>query len=65
MNIKCTMLKLFGSLILSPIIVYVVLVIARIFGADYEMSHGETWILWLLMAILISQCWCRCSNSKK
>ena len=65
MNIKCTMLKLFGSLILSPIIVYVVLVIAKFFGADYEMSHGETWILWLLMAILISQCWCRCSNSKK
>jgi len=34
----------------------VVLIIARTFGADYEMSHGETWIVWLLMAILISQC---------
>ena len=56
MNIKCTMLKLFGSLILSPIIVYVVLVVARTFGADYDMSHGETWVVWLLMAILISQC---------
>jgi len=56
MNIKCTAVKLLGSLILSPIIVYVVLIIARTFGADYEMSHGETWIVWLLMAILISQC---------
>jgi len=65
MNIKCTMLKLFGSLILSPIIVYVVLIVARIFGADYDISHGETWIVWLLMAILISQCWCRCSGCKK
>ena len=65
MNIKCTAMKLLGSLILSPIIVYVVLIAARAFGADYEMSNGETWIVWLLMAILISQCWCRCSYSKK
>ena len=57
MNIKCTVLKLLGSLILSPIIVYVVLIVARNFGANYEMSHGETWIVWLLMAILIAQCW--------
>ena len=57
MNIKCTLLKLLGSLIISPIVVYAVLVIARFFGADYEMSHGETFIIWLLMAILISQSW--------
>jgi|TARA_B100000929_G_C15333173_1_gene361442 hypothetical protein len=57
MNIKCTLLKLLGSLIISPIVVYAVLVIARFFGADYEMSHGESFIIWLLMAILISQSW--------
>ena len=57
MNIKCTLLKLLGSLIISPIVVYAVLVVARFFGADYEMSHGETFIIWLLMAILISQSW--------
>ena len=57
MNIKCTLLKLIGSLIISPIAVYIVLIIARFFGADYEMSHGETFIIWLLMAILISQSW--------
>jgi len=52
MNIKCTFLKLFSSLILSPIIVYAVLVIAKLFGADYDMSHGEAFVVWLLMAIL-------------
>jgi len=57
MNIKCTLLKLLGSLIISPVVVYAVLVIARFFGADYEMSHGESFIIWLLMAILISQSW--------
>jgi hypothetical protein len=57
MNIKCTVLKLLSSLILSPIIVYVVLMVAKVFGANYEMSHGETWIVWLLMAILIAQSW--------
>ena len=57
MNIKCTLLKLLGSLVISPIVVYAVLVIARFFGADYEMSHGESFIIWLLMAILISQSW--------
>ena len=57
MNIKCTLLKLFGSLILSPVVVYVVLLIAEVFGASYEMSHGEAFIIWLLMALLISQSW--------
>jgi len=57
MNIKCTLLKLLGSLVISPIIVYTILIVARFFGADYEMSHGEAFIIWLLMAILISQSW--------
>jgi len=57
MNIKCTLLKLLISLVLSPIAVYLVLIAAKIFGADYEMSHGEAFIVWLLMAILISQSW--------
>ena len=44
-------------MILSPIIVYIVFGIAKIAGVTYEMSHGEAFIVWLLMAILISQCW--------
>lgn len=53
MDIKKTIFNLLVSLIISPIIVYIVLGIARLAGADYEMSHGETWIIWVLMAILI------------
>ena len=60
MSIKCALLKLVGSLILSTIVVYVVLTIAKAFrhGESYGMSSGESFIVWLLMAILISQC-CR------
>jgi hypothetical protein len=53
MDIKKTIINLLVSLILSPIIVYIILTIARLAGADYEMTHGETWIVWILMAILI------------
>lgn len=56
MNFKCTLLKLIFSLVISPIIVYGVLIFAGILGASYEISHGESFIIWLLMAILVSQC---------
>ena len=55
MNLKCTILKYLASLILSPIAIYAVLILAKIFGANYEFTHGETFIIWLLMAILLSQ----------
>ena len=57
MNIKCTLLKLIASLVLSPIAVYAILIIAGVFGSSYEMSHGEAFIVWLLMAILIANSW--------
>jgi len=53
MDIKKTIINLLVCLILSPIIVYIILTIARLAGADYDMTHGETWIVWILMAILI------------
>ena len=43
-----------ASLILSPVAIYAVLFLAKIFGANYEFTHGETFIVWLLMALLIS-----------
>ena len=55
MNLKCTILKYLASLILSPIAIYAVLITAKAFGANYEFTHGETFIIWLLMAILLSQ----------
>ena len=54
MDYKKTVINLFISLILSPIIVYLFLMVARLFGSTYEMSHGETFIIWLLMAIVIN-----------
>ena len=54
MDYKKTTINLFISLILSPIIIYIFLMVARLFGSTYEMSHGETFIIWLLMAILIN-----------
>ena len=57
MNIKCTLLKLILSLVISPVLIYAVLLIARGFGASYDMTHGETFIIWLLMSILVSNCW--------
>ena len=60
MKIPCkrALFKLIGSLVASPIIVYAILLIARVAGADYDMTHGEIFIIWILMAILIVQC-CR------
>ena len=55
MNLKCTILKYLASLILSPVAIYAVLLIAKGFGADYKFSHGESFVIWLLMAILINQ----------
>ena len=54
MDFKKTALNLFISLILSPVITYLFLMIAGLFGSSYEMSHGETFIIWVLMAILIN-----------
>lgn len=54
MDIKKTLTKLGISLVASPIVVYVILFIARAAGSSYEMSHGETWMIWLLMAIVIN-----------
>ncbi|MGB5508106.1 hypothetical protein [Robiginitalea sp.] len=54
MDYKKSLLKLAISLILSPIVVYLVLLAAKAAGSVYEMSHGETFIIWLLMAIVIN-----------
>ena len=43
-----------ASLILSPIDIYSVLLVAKIFGADYKFTNGESFVIWLLMALLIN-----------
>ncbi len=56
MNYINSLKNLIISLILSPIVIYIVLLVAKFSGAKYEMSHGDTFIIWLLMAILINSC---------
>lgn len=54
MDYKKSISSLLISIILSPIIIYIILTAARLAGSTYEMTNGETWIIWLLMAILIN-----------
>lgn len=54
MDYKKSILRLVISLILSPVIVYVILGAAKLAGSSYTMTHGETFIIWLLMAIVIN-----------
>jgi ABC-type glycerol-3-phosphate transport system permease component len=44
------------SLVASTIIIYAINIIAGFAGADYVFSHGETFIVWILMAILVNNC---------
>lgn len=54
MDYKKSLINLAICLLLSPVVVYVVLFAAQAAGSTYEMSHGETFIIWLLMAIVIN-----------
>jgi len=53
MDYKKSILNLVLSLVLSPIIIYIFLGLAKLAGSTYEMTHGETFIIWLLMAMVI------------
>ena len=54
MDIKKTIVRLLIALVLSPIVIYIVLTAAKLAGSTYEMTNGETFIIWLLMAITIN-----------
>lgn len=54
MDLKKSITRLLICLVLSPIVIYVVLTAARLAGSTYEMTNGETFIIWLLMAIVIN-----------
>ncbi|MBT8190993.1 MAG: hypothetical protein KJO50_07875 [Bacteroidia bacterium] len=54
MDYKATITKLLISLLVSPIVVYIFLGIAGLAGSTYEMTNGETFIIWLLMAVVIN-----------
>ena len=56
MNYVYGLIKLLISLAISTVIIYVINIIAGFGGADYTFTHGETFIIWILMAILVNNC---------
>tara|TARA_B100000282_G_scaffold227177_1_gene169853 strand:- start:546 stop:725 length:180 start_codon:yes stop_codon:yes gene_type:complete len=50
------LINLIISLIVSTIIIYGITIIAGFAVADYSFSNGETFIIWILMAILVNNC---------
>ena len=50
------LINLIASLISSTIIIYAINFIAGFAGADYSFSNGEVFVIWILMAILVNNC---------
>ena len=50
------LINLIISLIVSTIIIYAINFIAGLSGADYSFSNGEVFVIWILMAILVNNC---------
>ena len=44
------------SLVASTIIIYAVNFLAGFAGADYSFTNGEVFVMWILMAILVNNC---------
>ena len=56
MNYIKGLINLIISLIASTIIIYLINFLAGFAGADYSFSNGEIFIIWILMAILVNNC---------
>jgi len=54
MDYKKSISRLIISLVLSPVVFYIVYGLAKLAGANYTMTDGEAFIIWVLMAILIN-----------
>ena len=50
------LIDLIVSLVVSTIIIYVVNFVAGFAGADYSFTNGEVFVMWILMAILVNNC---------
>lgn len=50
------LIKLIASLVISTIIIYAINFIAGFAGADYSFTIGEIFMIWILMAILVNNC---------
>ena len=49
-------INLIISLVISTIIIYTINFVAGFAGADYSFTNGEIFIIWILMAILVNNC---------
>ena len=56
MKYLSALIYLLISLVISTIIIYAINIAAGLAGADYSFSHGETFIIWILMANLVNNC---------
>ena len=56
MNYVSGLMNLVISLVVSTIIIYAINIIAGFAGADYSFTNGEVFVIWILMAILVNNC---------
>ena len=50
------LINLIFSLVISTIIIYAINIVAGFAGADYSFTNGEVFVMWILMAILVNNC---------
>jgi len=50
------LIDLIVSLVVSTIIIYAINIVAGFAGADYSFTNGEVFVMWILMAILVNNC---------
>ena len=56
MNYLSGLINLVTSLVISTIIIYAINFEAGFAGADYSFTNGEVFVMWILMAILVNNC---------
>ena len=56
MNYVSGLINLVISLVISTIIIYAINFAAGFAGADYSFTNGEVFVMWILMAILVLNC---------
>ena len=50
------LINLIFSLVISTIIIYAINIVAGFAGADCSFTNGEVFVIWILMAILVNNC---------
>ena len=50
------LINLIISLVVSTFIIYAINIVAGFAGADYSFTNGEVFVIWILMAILVNNC---------